>query len=86
MRPTYGALRLWSTRLITVGFLGVVSGVIGTIFAVMQAVTFAQGPATLLIGGTLAVLFVRRLVALSQCVKTTANIVQYAQEQQGRVE
>jgi hypothetical protein len=60
MRPTYGALRLWSTGLITVGFLGVVSGVIGTIFAVMQAVTFAQGPATLLIGGTLAVLFVSR--------------------------
>ena len=51
------ALRLWATVLIFVRVLGVVFVVIGTIFAVIQAETFAQGLAVLLIGGPLAALF-----------------------------
>jgi hypothetical protein len=56
MSPSYGALRLWTTVLIFVGVLGVVFVVIGNIFAVIQAETFAQGLATLLIGGPLVAL------------------------------
>jgi hypothetical protein len=56
MSPSYGALRLWATVLIFVGVLGVVFVVIGTNFAGIQAETFAQGLATLLISGPLVAL------------------------------
>jgi hypothetical protein len=85
MTPGYGALRLWSTVLIFVRVLGVVFVVIGTIFAVIQAETFAQGLAMLLIGGMLGALFAKRPIALRQGLRTRADIAEYVQEQQSRV-
>ena len=57
MGRSYGALRLWSTVLIVVGIVGVVLVVVGAIIAMLQAVTFGQALAILLIGGPLAALF-----------------------------
>jgi len=54
MGRDYAALRLWSTVLIIVGIVGVVLVIIGTIVAMVQAVTFGQALAILLIGGPLA--------------------------------
>jgi uncharacterized sodium:solute symporter family permease YidK len=85
MRPSYGALRLWATVLIFVGVLGVVFVVIGIIFAVIQAETFAQGLATLLIGGPLVALFASWPIALGQGLRAIADVAEYVQEQQSRV-
>ena len=56
MGRDYAALRLWATVLIIVGIVGVVLVIIGTIVAMVQAVTFGQALAILLIGGPLAAL------------------------------
>lgn len=57
MEGNYGALRLWSTILIVVGIIGVVFVIIGIIVAIVEAVTFGQALAILVIGGPLAALF-----------------------------
>ena len=85
MSPSYGALRLWATVLIFVRVLGVVFVVIGTIFAVIQAVTFAQGLATLLIGGPLVALFASWPISLGQGLGAIADVAEYVQEQQSRI-
>jgi hypothetical protein len=85
MSPSYGALRLWATVLIFVGVLGVVFVVIGTIFADIQAETFAPGLATLLIGGPLVALFASWPIALGQGLRAIADVAEYVQEQQSRV-
>ena len=77
MSPSYGALRLWATVLIFI--------VIGTIFAVIQAETFAQSLATLLIGGPLVALFASWPIALGQGLRAIADVAEYVQEQQSRV-
>jgi len=77
MSPSYGALRLWATVLIFI--------VIGTIFAVIQAETFAQGLATLLIGGPLVALFASWQIALGQSLRAIADVAEYVQEQQSKV-
>ena len=51
MGRDYAALRLWATVLVIIGVLGVIFVVIGTIFAMIEAVTFGQAIAILLIGG-----------------------------------
>jgi hypothetical protein len=85
MSPSYGALRLWSTVLIFVRVLGVVFVVIGNIFAVIQAETFAQGLATLLIGGPLVALFASWPIALKEGLHAIADVAEYVQEQQSKV-
>ena len=80
----YGALRLWSTVLVIVGVIGVVL-VIGTIVAMIEAVTFGQALAVLLIGGPLAALFASWPIALGQGLRALADVAEYAQEQQGRL-
>jgi uncharacterized sodium:solute symporter family permease YidK len=85
MGPSHGAMRIWATVLIFVGVLGVVFVVIGTIFAVIQAETFAQGLAMLLIGGPLAALFASWPIALKQDLEAIADVAEYVQEQQSRV-
>jgi uncharacterized sodium:solute symporter family permease YidK len=85
MRPSYGALRLWATVLIIVGIVGVVFVVIGTIVAMVQAMTFAQGLAILLISGPLAALFASWPIALGQGLRALADVAEYVQEQQSRV-
>jgi hypothetical protein len=85
MRPTYGALRLWSTVLIVVGVVGVVFVVIGTVVAMVQATTFAQGLAILLIGGPLAALFASWPIALGQGLRAIADVAEYVRDQQSRV-
>ena len=77
MSPSSGALWLWATVLIFI--------VIGTIFAVIQAETFAQGLATLLIGGPLVALFASWPIALGQGLRAIGDIAEYVQEQQSRV-
>jgi hypothetical protein len=69
MSPSYGALRLWAMMLIIVRVMGVVFVVIGTIFAVTQAVTFAQALA----------------IALGQGLRAIADVAEYVQEQQSKV-
>ena len=85
MSPSYGALRLWSTVLIFVGVLGVVFVVIGNIFTVIQAESFAQGLATLLIGGPLVALFASWPISLGQGLGAIADVAEYVQEQQSRI-
>jgi hypothetical protein len=85
MSPSYGALRLWATVLIFVGVFGVMFAVIRTNFAVIQAETFAQGLATLMIGGPLVALFASWPIALGQGLRATADVAEYVQEQQSRV-
>jgi uncharacterized sodium:solute symporter family permease YidK len=85
MRSSYGALRLWSTVLIVVGVVSVVFVVIGTIVAMIQAVTFGQALAILLIGAPLAALFASWPMALGQGLRALADVAEYVQEQQGRV-
>jgi hypothetical protein len=80
MRPTYGALRLWVTVLAIVMCV-----VIGSIFAAMQATTFPQGLAMLMIGGPLAALFASWPIALKQGLEAIADVAEYVQEQHGRV-
>ena len=71
--------------LIFVRVLGVVFVVIGTIFAVIQAETFAQGLAVLLIGGPLVALFASWPIALGQGLRALADVAEYVREQQSRV-
>jgi hypothetical protein len=85
MSPSYGALRLWAMMLIIVRVMGVVFVVIGTIFAVTQAVTFAQALAMLLIGSPLVALFASWPIALGQGLRAIADVAEYVQEQQSKV-
>jgi hypothetical protein len=85
MGRSYGALRLWSTVLIVVGIIGVVLVVIGTIVAIVEAVTFGQALAILLIGGPLAALFACWPIALGQGRRALADVTEYVQGQQNRV-
>jgi len=59
MSPSYGAPRLWATVLTINWVVGVVFVVIGTIVAIVEAVTVGQALAILLIGGPLTALFAR---------------------------
>jgi uncharacterized sodium:solute symporter family permease YidK len=85
MNRDYGALRLWSTVLIVVGIVGVVLVVIGTIAAMVQAVTFGQALVILLIGGPLAALFASWPIALGQGLRALADVAEYVRGQQGGV-
>jgi uncharacterized sodium:solute symporter family permease YidK len=85
MDRDYGALRLWSTVLIVVGIVGVVLVVIGTIAAMVQAVTFGQALVILLIGGPLAALFASWPIALGQGLRALADVAEYVRGQQSRV-
>lgn len=82
MAGNYGALRLWSTVLIIVGIVGVVFVVIGTIIAMVEAVTFGQALAILLIGGPLAALFASWPIALGQGLRALADVAEAVQGQQ----
>jgi uncharacterized sodium:solute symporter family permease YidK len=82
MGRVYGALRLWSTVLIIVGVVGVVFVVIGTIVAIVEAVTVGQALAILLIGGPLAALFASWPIALGQGLRALADVAEYVQNQQ----
>jgi len=83
MSRDYGALRLWSTVLIIVGIVGVVLVIIGTIVAMVQAVTFGQALAILLIGGPLAILFASWPIAMGQALRALADVAEYVRDQQG---
>ena len=85
MGRDYAALRLWATVLIIVGIVGVVLVIIGTIVAMVQAVTFGQALAILLIGGPLAALFASWPIALGQGLRALADVAEYVREQQSRV-
>jgi hypothetical protein len=83
MSRGYGALRLWATVLAAVGIAGVILVVIGTIFAMIEAVTFGQALAILLIGGPLAALFASWPIALGQGLRALADVAESVQRQQG---
>ena len=85
MARDYAALRLWSTVLIIIGVLGVIFVVIGRIFAMIEAVTFGQAIAILLIGGPLAALFASWPTAMRQGLRALADVADYVREQQSRV-
>lgn len=59
--------------------------VVGAIIAMLQAVTFGQALAILLIGGPLAALFACWPIALGQGLRALADVAEYVQEQQRRV-
>ena len=82
MSRDYGALRLWSTGLVIEGVGGVIFVAIGTIFAMIEAVTFGQALAILLIGGPLAALFASWPIALGQGLRALADVAEYVQRQQ----
>ena len=84
MGGNYGALRLWSSVLIGVGVIGVVFVVIGTIVAMVEAVTFGQALAILLIGGPLAALFASWPIALGQGLRALADIAETVRRDGGR--
>ena len=83
MSRGYGALRLWATVLAVVGIAGVIFVVIGTIFAIIEAITFGQALAILLIGGPLAALFASWPIALGQGLRALADVAESVQRQQG---
>ena len=83
MSRGYGALRLWATVLIVVGVGGVIFVGIGVIFAMIEAPTFGQALAFLLIGAPLAVLLASWPIALGQGLRALADIAEYVREQQG---
>jgi hypothetical protein len=83
MNRGYGALRFWATVLVVVGGAGVIFVVIGTIFAMIEAVTFGQALAILLIGGPLAALFASWPIALGQGLRALADVAEYVQRQHG---
>jgi uncharacterized sodium:solute symporter family permease YidK len=85
MSSNYGALRVWSTVLIIIGVVGVIFVLIGTIFAMIEAVTFGQAIAILLIGGPLAALFASWPIALGQGLRALADVAEYVRDQQSRV-
>jgi hypothetical protein len=85
MSRDYGALRLWATVLVITGGAGVIFVVIGVIFAMIEAPTFGQAVAFLLIGAPLAVVFASWPIALGQGlrVRALADVAEYVQDQQG---
>ena len=83
MSSGYGALRLWATVLAAVGIAGVIFVGIGTVFAMIEAVTFGQALAILLIGGPLAALFASWPIALEQALRALADVAESVQRQQG---
>lgn len=85
MNRNYAALRLWSTVLIVIGVVGVILVVIGTIVAMIEAVTFLQALAILLIGGPLAALFASWPIALGQGLRALADVAEYVRDQQRTV-
>jgi uncharacterized sodium:solute symporter family permease YidK len=85
MNRDYGALRLWSTVLVIVGIVGVVLVIIGTIMAMVQAVSFGQALVVLLIGGPLAALFASWPIALGQGLRALADVAEYVRGQESRV-
>ena len=85
MGRDYATLRLWATVLVIIGVLGVIFVVIGTIFAMIEAVTFGQAIAILLIGGPLAALFASWPIALGQGLRALADVAEYVRDQQSRV-
>jgi uncharacterized membrane protein len=85
MNRNYAALRLWSTILIVIGIVGVILVVIGTVFAMIEAVSFLQALAILLIGGPLAALFASWPIALGQGLRALADVAEYVQDQQRSV-
>jgi protein-S-isoprenylcysteine O-methyltransferase Ste14 len=85
MSQGYGALRLWSTVLIVVGVVGVVLVVIGMILAMIQARTFGQAMAILLITAPLAALFASWPIALGQGLRALADVAEYIRGQQNGV-
>ena len=85
MGRDYAALRLWATVLVIIGVLGVIFVVIGTIFAMIEAVTVGQAIAILLIGGPLAALFASWPIALGQGLRALADVAEYVRDQQSRV-
>ena len=85
MNRNYAALRLWSTVLIVIGVVGVIFVVIGTIVAMIEAVTFLQALAILLIGGPLAALFASWPIALGQGLRALADVAEYVRDQQRSV-
>ena len=72
-----------ATVLIMVGGAGVIFVVIGTIFAMIEAVTFGQAIAILLIGGPLAALFASWPIALGQGLRARADVAECVQRQHG---
>ena len=84
MGGNYGALRPWSSVLIRVGVIGVVFVVIGTIVAMVEAVTFAQALVILLIGGPLAALFASWTIALGQGLRALTDIAETVIRDGGR--
>ena len=85
MSRNYGALRLWATVLVIVGIVGLVSVAIGTIMAVIQAVSIAQGLAILLFGAPLAVLFAIWPIAMGQSLTALADVAEYVRDQRSGV-
>ena len=85
MNRNYAALRLWSTVLIVIGVVGVIFVAIGTIVAMIEAVTFLQALAILLIGGPLAALFASWPIALGQGLRALADVAEYVRDQQRTV-
>ena len=85
MSRNYGALRLWATVLVIVGIVGLVSVAIGTIMAVIQAVSIAQGLAILLFGAPLAVLFAIWPIAMGQALTALADVAEYVRDQRSDV-
>jgi len=85
MNRNYAALRLWSTVLIVIGVVGVIFVVIGTIVAMIEAVTFLQALAILLIGGPLTALFASWPIALGQGLRALADVAEYVRDQQRTV-
>ena len=83
MSRGYGALRLWATVLVVVGVGGVIFVGIGVIFAMLEAPSFLQALAFLLIGAPLAVLFASWPIALGQGLRALADVAEYIREQQG---
>ncbi len=79
----YGALRLWATVLVVVGVGGVILVGIGVIFAMIEAPTFGQAVAFLLIGAPLAVFFASWPIALGQGLRALADVPEYVRDQQG---
>lgn len=85
LRGIAAALRLWSTVLTIIGVAGVILVVIGTVFAMIEAVTFLQALAILLIGAPLAALFASWPIALEQGLRALADVAEYVRDQQRSV-
>jgi hypothetical protein len=80
-----GALRLWTTVLVVIGIAGVIFVVTGSIFTMIDANSFWQVMAILLIGGPLAALFASWPIVLGQGFKAMADVADYVRDQQSGV-